>query len=44
MKVEGTKHVALRWYSCCGARFPFALGKYGCVNCEGEKAARVIAE
>lgn len=27
-------------WRCCGVRFPFALGKYGCPNCNGEKVAR----
>ena len=27
-------------WRCCGIRFPFALGKHGCPNCNGEKVAR----
>jgi hypothetical protein len=28
-------------YRCrCGHRFPLALGKYGCPNCNGDKMAR----
>lgn len=26
-------------YVCCGSAFPYSLGKYGCPNCGGKKAA-----
>jgi hypothetical protein len=29
-------------YGCCGARFPYALGKYGCPNCNGDKVAKAV--
>jgi hypothetical protein len=29
-------------YSCCGSRFPYALGKYGCPNCCGENKAKMV--
>jgi hypothetical protein len=28
-------------YECCGIRFPEALGKYGCPNCNGDKIAKL---
>jgi len=31
----------IEWYECCGLRFPYALGKYGCPNCKGDKTARL---
>ena len=29
-------------YACCGTRFEYTLGKYGCANCNGEKVARPV--
>lgn len=30
-------------YACpCGYRFDYALGKYGCPNCEGERVAKAV--
>lgn len=40
--LEPTHIVDPPFYGCCGARFPFALGKYGCPNCNGAKKARPV--
>ena len=34
-------YTKIEWYECCRIKFPLELGKYGCVNCEGEKPARL---
>lgn len=38
-KLVPTKHVAPRMV-CCGLTLPASVGKYGCPNCCGDKAAR----
>lgn len=38
-QLRATKFVEPR-YVCCGTSFPYANGKYGCANCNGEKTAR----
>lgn len=30
-------------YVCCGVRFAYDAGKYGCANCLGENVARLIS-
>ena len=38
-RLQPTQHIEPRWL-CCGAELPVGVGKYGCVNCGGKKAAR----
>jgi len=33
---------AIQWYYCCWYYFDVSLGKYGCPNCEGKKAAKLV--
>lgn len=41
-RLTATEHVLPPFYGCCGGRFPFALGRYGCPNCHGERKVRRI--
>jgi len=34
-------YTAITWYQCCGLRFAENLGQYGCLKCEGSKAAKL---
>jgi hypothetical protein len=38
-RLQPTQRIEPRWF-CCGVELPAGMGKYGCVNCEGEKTAR----
>lgn len=42
--LSSTEIVDPPFYGCCGVRFPFALGKYGCQNCGGSGKAKPIYE
>lgn len=41
-KLTPTSAIDPQWYGCCGDRFPFALGRYGCPNCHGEKRSKLV--
>jgi hypothetical protein len=41
-KLEPTLYVEPIYGCSCGTRFDFALGKYGCPNCNGEGKTRTI--
>jgi hypothetical protein len=41
-QLEPTEHIDPKYACKCGARFDYALGKYGCPNCCGDNVAKLV--